>query len=65
MRENVYILPGLRRNELRMLAVGDTVRERSGDIFVSGEVGVFAPESGANVRRVKREKIPRLGSHWK
>lgn len=65
MRENIHILPGLRRNELRMLAVGDTVRERSGDIFANGEVGVFAPENGANVRRVKREKIPRLGSHWK
>lgn len=34
------LLPGLRWNELRILAVGETVRERSGDIFDNGEVGV-------------------------
>lgn len=57
--------PGLRKKELRILAVGDTVRERSGDILLNGEVGVWAPGRGLNVRRVKRENMPRLGSHWK
>lgn len=63
--KEINLLPGLRRNELRILAVGETVRERSGEFLAKGDVGVWAPGNGANVRRVNREKIPRLGSHWK
>lgn len=59
------LLPGLRKNELRILAVGETVRERSGECFDNGDVGVWAPGKGVKVRRVKRENIPLLGSHWK
>jgi len=58
-------MPGLRIIELRTLAVGDTVRERSGEFLDKGEVGVMAPDNGYVVRRVRREKMPRFGSHWK
>lgn len=63
----MYLLPvpGLRNMELRTLAVGEPVRERSGDVLPSGDVGVIAPDSGYVVRRVRREKTPRFGSHWK
>lgn len=65
------LLPGPRRIELRMLAVGEPPRERSGECFEMGDVGVTplpAKEPppiarGANVNRVRREKMPRLGSH--
>lgn len=58
-------MPGLRSMELRILAVGETVRDLSGEFLAKGDVGVWAPDMGYVVRRVSREKMPRLGSHWK
>lgn len=58
-------MPGLRNMELRTLAVGEPVRERSGECLPNGDVGVMAPDKGYVVRRVRREKMPRFGSHWK
>jgi len=58
-------MPGLRSIELRILAVGETVRDLSGEFLANGEVGVWAPAKGYVVRRVRREKMPRFGSHWK
>lgn len=57
------LLPGMRKKELRVLAVGETVRERSGEFFCNGDANVCAPGNGLNVKRVKRENIPRFGSH--
>lgn len=49
--------------ELRILAVGETVLERSGVCLRLGEPSLTA--NGSNVNLVKREKIPFFGSHWK
>lgn len=70
-----YLLDGVFPNpvaKLRILCVGEARPERPGDaidmeltfIDTSPEDEV-ATASGSRVSRVRREKMPRFGSHWK
>lgn len=54
------------------LYVGEVVPERPGEIMerklesmLDKPSGVIADASGSRVNRVRREKIPFFGSHWK
>lgn len=71
----IYSLDGVFPQKLFMLCVGETVPDRDGDvidrelIFIDIDKSLVdvapAPASGSRVRRVKRENMPRFGSHWK